>query len=183
VHVHFTHRQRRQAGGGRQRLHGGKARGIIRPAQQRAAHPGATRKAAGQPAGGFERRLLVRQQHRQHARAQALNILPGQPITTLVSRPPAAADQLAQIAVAVAVGGQQHQPRAVVQAQLGADDERQAVLPGRPVRAHHAAQAAFVGDGERRVAERGGARHQLLGMGGAAHVGMIGNTGQFRVGR
>ena len=68
---------------------------------------------------------------------------------------------------------QQHQPRmrraALGQHQphLAADDELASCLRlGLDVRAHDARQRTLVGDGERAIAERGRAQHQLLGVRG-----------------
>ena len=51
----------------------------------------------------------------------------------------------------------------------------------RRVRAHHAGERTFVGDGERRVAERLGLRDQFLGVRGAAQEAEVAEAVQLRV--
>lgn len=96
-------------------------------------------------------------------------------------------DEFGQIAIAVLVLGQQDEfdrrMRAVVQRQAAADDELQVpVLGGLDMGAHHPGQRAFIGDGQRRIAEFHGAFDQFFGMRGAREKAEIGLAVQFGVG-
>ena len=57
---------------------------------------------------------------------------------------------------------EEDEPQPAGEAKLRADEEADAGILGREVRAHDAGDGALVGDGERRVAELGGAVDELL---------------------
>ena len=83
-----------------------------------------------------------------------------------------ARDQLGQVAVALARLRQQGQAQRCrvgrgAQLEAGADEQRQVELLCLHVRAHHAGQAALVGDGQGCIAQLGGAGGQLFRMRGA----------------
>ena len=77
-------------------------------------------------------------------------------------------DPVRKVAVAAPRLRQQHQPRVRLaavghdEAHLGADDQVHLPRLGLDVRAYHSGERALVGDGDRAVAERGRALHQLL---------------------
>jgi hypothetical protein len=76
-----------------------------------------------------------------------------------------------------------HHSQATLEAEFRADDELDAAqLLDRRMRAHHAGERAFIGDGERFVAELLRLRHELLGMRGAAQETEVAQTMQLGVG-
>ena len=96
----------------------------------------------------------------------------------------AARQQLRQPAPGGAVGGiAEHIGRAVGEAEAGADQQAQAALFRRLVRTHHAGDGVVVGDADCGEAERGGDRHQFLGVAGAAQEREGGGGLQFGVAR
>ena len=95
---------------------------------------------------------------------------------------PRCGDELRQVAVRLAVGCEQHQLRPLRDPELGADDELDAVLLRGDVGAHHARKRAFIGDGERSVAQLRRARGKLLRVRGAAQEGEVGQAMEFCVG-
>ena len=95
---------------------------------------------------------------------------------------PTAGDEFGQIAVALALGGEQHQLRAVGKADFAAEDQRQAAFLGCGMRAHHARERAFVGEGERTVAELMRPGDEFLRVRSAAQKAEIRQAMQLRVG-
>jgi len=104
-----------------------------------------------------------------------------QAIATLDGAAPAARDQRRQVAVAFAIGRQQDQPQAVIEAKLAADDQLEAAFFRFDVRPHDAGKRAFIGDRQRRVAFLPGARNQLFRMRGPTQEAEVGNAVQFGV--
>src|SRR5690606_2091417 len=68
------------------------------------------------------------------------------------------------------------------QVEAGADEEADSGLPGGEMAAHHAGEAVAVGDRDRRMAERGGRRRQLVGMRSAAQKAEVAGCLQLDVG-
>jgi hypothetical protein len=89
---------------------------------------------------------------------------------------------LREVAVARAVGGEQHELRSVIERDLAADDERQARVLRREMRADDARERALVGDRQRRVALRTRALDQFLRVRRAAEEREIRQAVQFGVG-
>jgi len=102
-------------------------------------------------------------------------------IAALLRAPPREADDGAKIAVARAVLRQQHQLHTAHQQQFRADEQLESGLLRGHVRPHDAGEGTLVGDGERRIAERLRARHQLFRMRGAAQEAEIGDAVQFGI--
>ena len=84
--------------------------------------------------------------------------------------------------VALAVDGEQHELQSVDKPDFGSDDEFQTVLLGLDVSPDCTGKRAFVGDGERAIAQFMRALNQFLRMGGAAQEGEVGKAVQFRLG-
>ena len=61
-------------------------------------------------------------------------------------------------------GGEQHELGAVINLHFCADDKFEAVFFRGLMRAHHAGERTFIGDGERAVTQRLRARDQLFGV-------------------
>ena len=66
---------------------------------------------------------------------------------------------------------------------FGADEQRQAMRAGCPVRPHDTGQRCFIGDGQRAVAESLRVFDQFFRMRGTAQEGKIGAAVKFGVGR
>src|SRR6266571_930356 len=129
----------------------------------------------------WERAGVRGNKQRKTTRQAAVEIGPGERVPSLLAPAPAAGDQLGKIAVALAVGGEHHELRPIVQPYLRADDQRQTDLFRRDMRPHHACQRALVGDGERVIAESGGAVHQFLRMRSAAKKSEVAEAMQLGV--
>ena len=94
-------------------------------------------------------------------------------------------DALAEIAVAHAVLGDEHQakrrPLCRAQAHFGPDQQRNALGACLCVGAHDASHRALVGDGDRPVAQLRRLCDQALGRGGTAQERKIGDAVEFSV--
>ena len=79
-------------------------------------------------------------------------------------------DEFTQVAPARRVVRQHHQLEGMGRSdpKLGARQQLQPVLFSRHMRPHHAGDGAFIGNGQRPVTQRVGARYQLFGVRGAA---------------
>jgi hypothetical protein len=113
------------------------------------------------------------------------DVLPAQAVLALGRGAPAGGDELAQRAPAVQVVRQRDQakaPVAAVEHELAAGQQLEAELLGLGMRAHQPRHRAFIGDGQRAVAQRMGARHQFLGVRGADLEAEVGAAVQLRVG-
>jgi hypothetical protein len=106
----------------------------------------------------------------------------GERVTAFRCIASAVRQQLRQVAVARPIGGEQHEPHIVDERDLAADDELQARILRREVRADDTRERAFVGDGERRIAQRVCALDQFLRMRCAAQEGKIRPAVQLGVG-
>ena len=110
------------------------------------------------------------------------NIAQGGTVFTFGAAPARHADKAGELAVGRAVGHQRQQAYAFFQPQLAADNEFKAGFLRRHVGLHHARQRAFIGNSQRRVAEPGGARHQLVRVGRAAQEAVTAQAMEFGVG-
>ena len=169
VHVHVARCNERQTRGFTQIAQFRKAGAIVRPAQQFHCDPGATWETLGEPArfsfSPLGERAGVRgQKQRKTSRQSLIEVSARQTVTTLLSTPPTRGDQLGEIAVSLTVGGKQHQFRAVLEPDLGADNERQAAILRGNMRAHDARERAFIGNSERRVAKLDSSLYQFFRM-------------------
>ena len=114
----------------------------------------------------------------------------GEVVAAFLCLPAGKRDELAEIAVAGTRGGQQDECRAVCERDLGAVDQLEVArcrvafdrLAQRQVGARGTGERAFVGDGERRVAERDRPLDQFLGVRGAAQEREVADAVQFGVG-
>ena len=97
----------------------------------------------------------------------------------------AESDQRAQIAVAFAIGGQQHELEAVIEPDFASDYEFERSIRrklfDRFMGAHDAGDRAFVGDGQRAVSQLVRFFDQLVRMGGAAQKAEVGKAVQLRI--
>ena len=90
---------------------------------------------------------------------------------------------MGNLAIGTPVRGQQHHAQPVLQQEITADQQLQPGVARRQVSTHNAAQGAFVGKREGRIAQRVGLPHQLLGERGAVQKGEIAEAVQLSIGR
>ncbi len=110
------------------------------------------------------------------------DVVAGEVVGALRRAAPPAGDELAEIAVARAVGGEQHELDTIGERDLAADHERQPACLRGEMGAHHPGHRALVGEGEGAIAERLRPLHQLLGVRGPAQEGEIGQAMELGVG-
>ena len=138
--------------------------------------------------------ILIRPGQRWNLYRQATNgggeIIPLKTIVSLGAASPRRGDKLRQVAVGIAVGGEQHNLRPALQPEPGANQQLEFVFLGRDMRTHHAGERTFIGNRQRRVTKCGGPRDQLLRMRCAAQkaeiahamqLGIIGKNGGHQV--
>ena len=131
--------------------------------------------------------------HAAQMRRPAVQVAHRQPVLALGAAQPRQRDQLAQVAIALAMARDQHQParrRGALALQLedAADQQldRAAGLVlafGLFMCAHHAGDRTFVGDRDRGIAQLRRACDQLFGMRGAGEEAEVGTAVQLCVGR
>ena len=168
-----------QTTGGPESPQPGQALAVAAAAVQLDPDPGPAGKTLPQPAARIRVRLFPGQPERQTAGQANRQVGPGEPILALGRRAPAAGDQGREPRIADGIGGQQHQPRAVRQLDLAADNQLQSTGPGPAVGPHHPGQGAEVGQGP--VAQFTGPFHQFLRVGGGAQKTEIGAAVQLGV--
>ena len=171
MHVNVARRHQRQAELPAELDEARKVFTIVGIGEQFHGNPRTTGEAVREPAGVRQKRGRREgggDEQREAARYAVRKIVLRQSILTLVRPAPRSRDELGEVAVALAVGGEEDQAVGGRQRDLGADDEAESAFLRRSMRAHHASERALVGDGERRVAERVRALHQLFRMRGAA---------------
>ena len=173
-------------------------RRVVAAHEQRNAEPAAAVEAFAQEArllqqafgGRLGARSVDGDDRRGHQQCEAvidacIEVVDEQPVRAFVGTHARVRDQLRQVAVAVARGGEQHETRlvakGVVQRELGADDERQPGVACAQMRTHDAGKRTLVGDRQRRIAERLRALDQLFGMRGAAQEREVRDAVQFGV--
>ena len=81
-----------------------------------------------------------------------------------------------------ATAGQKDEARPILDLDLAADDELDAVLLSGKMSAHHARHRALVGDGKGGVAQACSSGNQFLGMGGATQEGEVAEAVDLGVG-
>ena len=184
MHVHATHRHRRQPRRRRERTQPGELRDVVAAGEQRDAKPGTVREAVAHP-GCIRRagRAGCGNPDGEAAVEAAGEVAALQAVAALRRRAPATGDELAQPTIAVTACGEQHQVQAIVQPELGADDEWQPAGTCGDMRAHDTRYRALVGDGERSVAELMRALHELGRMRGAAQEGEVAEAVQLGIRR
>ena len=176
VHVHIARGDQGQPAGPRQLAQRVEPGTVVRTAVQLGGNPGPPREMRGEPVP-----VSRHQQRQQPARSAGLDVGARERVAAFLPAPAPRCDQGGKHAVGTPVRRQQRELRAVLEPQLGADDQLELVLPGSDVRTHHARERALVGERERRVAERRRAPHQLLGMRGAAQEGKVRQAVQLGV--
>ena len=189
VHVHVAHRHQRHRGeraGIAQVL---QVQLVVKQAQLRHAQPAAAEEGAEQPARdgtGLRGRGVARRHGDGDAVGQGggIDAGQGQVIGAFFRSAAQACDELAQVAVAVQAGGQQHQRevagvRRPLHAELAAHDERQLRLLGRHVGLRDAGHGAFVGEGQGGVTHGPGARDQFVRMARAPQEAEVGAAQQL----
>ena len=142
---------------------------------ERGGEPGGGGEAFGQPAGIVGEVLRIggdgigRHQQRQTAGQAVGEIGASEAVSAFGSASPPAGDEAGQASVGGPVGGEEHQRRPVLESDAAADDQLEGfgLQPPCRIGAHYAGQRAFVGDGERGVAEGDGLFDQLFRMRGA----------------
>ena len=92
-------------------------------------------------------------------------------------------DQRRDMAVAFAIGGEQNELGAILDAHFSADDELQPMRLGCDMRTHHARERTFIGDRQCVVAQRSGAHNQFLRVRSATQKGEVGEAMQLAVSR
>ena len=105
------------------------------------------------------------------------------PVFALGGTPPQPGDEPGKLAVGATVGRQQDEFAAsIVEFELGADDELDAVLSRSQVRLGQAGERTLVGDGDGRIAELRGPLDQLFRMRSAAQEAVVAQAVEFREG-
>ena len=162
MHVHVAGGDERQTAGETQLMQALELRAVVGPAQELDRDPRLLLETGCDTLrdGGI-RRLTGYPQHEAGAGA-ALDVAPVELVTAFRAAPPRRGDQLRQIAVRLAIGGEQHEFQAIGEPELGADEQFQLVFFGCNVCAHYPRERAFVGDGKRRVTKLGGALDEFL---------------------
>ena len=89
-----------------------------------------------------------------------------QPAVALFGLAAAAGDQLRQASVSGPIGGEEHDGGRIVGSDLRSDQQLEADLLGRDVRADDAGHAVQIGDRQRPQPQLGGPLHQFVGMRG-----------------
>ena len=107
VHVHVAGGHQRQAGLLRMAFQPFQACAVVGAEQQLGGDPAAPRETGPEPAGAVDIRLLSRQQQRQAAGHTVVEVGCGEMVLALLRAAPRAGDQLGEVAVAGAVGGEE----------------------------------------------------------------------------
>ena len=162
VHVHVSGRDERQAACARERAERFHARRIVSAQQKLGGDPRTLRETGRDEARVIEIGGAVRNEQRKAAVESVVEVGCLDPIRAFGRTHAPFRDQRAHAAVSCAVGCEQHELRPVLDLYFGADDELQPARLRRDMRPHDACDRAFVGDRERRVAERMRAFDQLL---------------------
>ncbi len=164
VHVDVARGDPRQSGHARERLGAREPDTVAGAGEELDGEPRAAGKSGCDPAGGGERLgvvglALAQRGFRGHPQreqpvGERRDVVAAKRVAALRRVAPAAGDQLRQVAVARAIGDEQHDLHAVDERHLAADHERQAGFLRRKMRADDTGERAFVGDRERRIAQR-----------------------------
>ncbi len=143
-------------------------------------NPGSAAKALRQPRRGSEV-LFGNPQHQRAAADQAFQVAARERIAPFRAAASSGGNQGRDASVRAPVGGEQDELQIFLDPDLGTEDEAQAACLRLLVRAHRAGERALVGQGERLVAERMRARHQLLGVRCAAQEAEVRKAVQLGV--
>ncbi len=179
VHIAARHRRNLQAGGQVQALL--QMARIVLAAVQVHRQPQALGEGAAHPLDRGLGVAVFGHPQRQQARQRLIEVLLQQAIAAFFGAAASHGNQPAQVLVAGQVFHQQHQFRAVLDAHLAADDQRQVHRLRRLPGTHDARQGAFVGDRQGAVALTPGALEQLQRTRGAALKTEIGQAMQLGV--
>ena len=156
------------------------------PGQPCGKGPAVGRSAAGRSGGGrVGRRRRGAPGGEAVASAGNPPVEPGQaqPRLSLDAGELGGADRPGELAVAAAMAGEQADPVAAVEVELGADDRADPRGASRLHEADGAVQAVAVAQPQRLDAQRGGGGHQGARRGGALEEGEVGTGGELREGR
>lgn len=125
MHADASRRHQRQAVTPARRLQEGQTLAVEAVAQQFHRQPAPPIEQTGKPLQlCFVQREIGRRQKQRQASRQAIGqIVPAEMIATLGGTAPALGNEAAEAVVATAVTGQQHQPRALAQTDLAADEQ------------------------------------------------------------
>ena len=181
VHVHVARRDQRQSAGASQFAQAIELRAVVGAAQEFGRDPGASGKVLRDAACRFRIRLAVRNQQCETAADTAIKIVPVEAVTAFRAASPRGGDELRQVTVSRAVRREQHEPGAIGNPELGTDDKFQFVFLGRKMRACHARERAFIGNGQRRVPELCRTRGEFFRARGAAQESEVADAVQFCV--
>ena len=184
VHVHIAAGHQGQAMRLAQGLQGGQFLGLPARRQAGEAQPGPVGEGPGHPGQRVRMPPAGRiGQPDQQTTIQRLGqeVIAAQFVAALGAAPAGQGDQAGQLPIPAPAGGQQHAVRAVVQAELRADDELNGVVLGGFMCPHHPGQGAFVGECQGGVAQPGGALDQLARVRGPAQEAEIADAMQFGV--
>ncbi len=189
VHVHVAAGHARQSRLPAEFLECGKAFAVAASRQQFDGDPEAAGKALREPQHVGSLRLCRWQPERKAMRDACFKMITREAIFTLRRIAPALRDQLGQVAVTLPIGREQHEAQAILEPELGADDQLEWVftffagrlflfrmLFGCRVRAHDAGERAFVGDCQRLVTAPDRGLDQFLRVRSAAQETEIGQA-------
>src|SRR5262249_24244021 len=109
------------------------------------------------------------------------HVMPGQGIRALGGGTASTADQAAKPAIAAPVDGDRDKFQAAFEPELGADEQLQVQQLCRHMCSHNSRDGAFVGEGERAVAQDTGALDELLRMRSATEESEVADAMQLRV--
>ncbi len=119
--------------------------------------------------------------HQAVARVE-FEITQAEGVLTLGTAPARQRDQRRELRIGAPLWCEQHQRQSVIEAELAANDELQAMFACRHVGLDHPRKRAFVGDRECAVTKLRGTCDQFLGVRGAAQEGEIAEAVEFGVG-
>ena len=106
-----------------------------------------------------------------------------QAVIAFFRRTSEACDEFAQVAIAIEVAGKhgQNELSITLYPKLRAEQQLEPGLFGCDMGAHDSGHAAFVGNGQRLVAQLAGAKHQFFRSAGTGEKGEVGKAAQFGV--
>ena len=179
VHVHVARRRQGQAGMLRDFPQTVQLRAVVRPAMQLRRDPGLPGEALRDPV----RLTFVRrnQQDENVVAENRLEVVSAKRVSSLLRSAPAGGDQRGDRTVGAPVGREQHRLQVFPQQNFRPQNQFQAAFLGGDVRPRRSRERAFIRDRERRIAERRGARRQLLRVRSAPQEGEVGQAMQLRV--
>ena len=157
MHMHISGRHQRQLASAGQFLQPGQPGRVIRSGMQLDGDPQAAGKTLGQPATFVAPLPLAR--HPEHQAIgkrtvgrDGIEVMAMQGVMPLVGASPGQRDEGGEVAVALAILGDENQLQAIQRRHLAADQQLEAGLTGGLVRPHDAGQRTFVSQGQGGVA-------------------------------